>query len=58
LKNKPHAIRGREDVWWYEENGGINVVVEPQDTTIQVVIPWRSIRYALARKLRTRDGDD
>ena len=55
LSNMPHNIRGRKDAWWYEENGGINVVVEPQGATTQVMIPWRSIKAALARKER---GDE
>ena len=50
LSLEPHKIRGREDAWWYEEAKGINMVVEPQEQTVQIVIPWKAIKYALARK--------
>ena len=54
LKRDPHDARvthGNAQAWWYEENFGICVVVEPRDDrTAQIVIPWRSIRAALARK--------
>lgn len=56
LSNDPHHIRGREDAWWYEESSGVLVVVEPQTRTTQVLIPWRSIRTALARKDKPQDG--
>lgn len=55
LSNDPHPVKDREDAWWYESNGGIEVVVERMkfnDTTI-VEIPWRQIRAALTRKDRT-----
>ena len=50
LKRDPHSIRGRPDAWWYEEAAGLSVVVERQPKTTSVLIPWRAIRYALARK--------
>lgn len=40
----------REDVWWYEDNGGIEIHVEPHERHVCVRIPWRKIREALARK--------
>ena len=55
LSLKPHNIRNRSDAWWYEESKGINMVVEPQDQTTQITIPWQEIKNALARKERT-DG--
>ncbi len=57
LSRHPHSIRGRKDAWWYEEAAGINVVVERQSNTTQVMIPWRSIRYALARKAKEVRGE-
>ena len=53
LNCNPHNIRNRPDAWWYEESKGINMVVEPQDRTTQIMIPWREIKNALARKERT-----
>jgi len=50
LKLDPHEIPKTRDAWWYEAPGGIEVVVEPRDRVIIARIPWRSIRYALARK--------
>ena len=58
LDCNPHPIsvldEGRfhrtDSAWWYEENGGVLVVVETHPETIQLHIPWRSIRAALARK--------
>ena len=53
----PHKIRGREDVWWYEERYGISVVVqleEYDDTTI-IPIPWRALREALKRHDETKE---
>ena len=52
---KPHDIGSRNDAWWYEESMGVNVIVEPQDRTTQIMIPWRAIKAALARKER---GDE
>jgi hypothetical protein len=60
LQNKPHHVKQngkkRDDVWWYEEKGGIDVVTSYKldgygyIRTIQFRIPWNSIRAALARK--------
>ena len=58
LKRKAHHPQGRDDVWWYEENDGIYVVMEkagdrpgytgPVANTCK--IKWSSLRAALARK--------
>ena len=54
LKTKPHHHKGQAGFWWYEEPGGIAVVVEfATKYGIKqrvVTIPWRSLRAALARK--------
>lgn len=49
-----HKLKGRDDAWWYEENDGIHVVVEPTMTTMtertkSVRIPWSSILKAAKR---------
>ena len=36
--------------WWYEEPGGVTLVVESHDETMQLRIPWQSLRAALRRK--------
>jgi hypothetical protein len=59
LDPRPHHVRGCDDAWWYEEPRGICVVVEGHDElgrklTKQRMIPWRSIKTALARKERER----
>ena len=28
LRVEPHHIRGRDDVWWYEEPKGISIVIQ------------------------------
>lgn len=54
LRLDPHAIN--EWAWWYEQDNGINVVVEYRDNegnylrTTQFVIPWGQIRDAVKRK--------
>lgn len=50
LKRIPHAVSKRKDAWWYEEDFGISVVVEPQEATTTVAIHWSDLRRALARK--------
>lgn len=50
LKRTPHHPQGREDAWWYEEKRGIHVLIQTSFGTKQVLIDWRSIRAALARK--------
>lgn len=50
LKCEPHAIRGTETAWWYEEEEGVCVVVELAQGTRQITIPWASLRGALKRK--------
>ncbi len=44
LKSTPHKID--KNAWWYEEGHGIDVVVLGKI----VVLRWRAIRAALARK--------
>ena len=58
LKNEPHHVSGRYDIWWYEENAGVCIVWEPQaaTTTQQATIPWAVLRRALARKDMVADG--
>lgn len=50
LQPEPHKIRKRKDAWWYEEEKGLCIVVEPQDRTMTIEIPWASLRGALRRK--------
>lgn len=49
LQSKPHAIRNRHDAWWYEEEKGISVIVEPNAKTTTIRIPWKSLEGALKR---------
>lgn len=53
LLMSPHGIKGqhclnREDVWWYEENGGIVVYYNHGNDSLKIA--WTSLRNALARK--------
>jgi len=54
LKADAHFVR--QGCWWYEENGGVSVIVEHSDKndvfikTEHYKIPWSSIRAALKRK--------
>lgn len=57
LKRTPHHPQKREDVWWYEDNDGIYVVMEAaQHDTVKggvantCKITWASLRAALKRK--------
>lgn len=57
LKTAPHSIGKHEDSWWYEDPGGVCVVIEAYSGRGEVqtkhrTIPWRSIKAALARKER------
>ena len=50
LSGTPHRVKGRTDVWWYEEKTGICLLRDPSDGNTQpVLVPWRAIRYALKR---------
>ena len=62
LKLEPHDIT--ENCWWYEEEKGINVVVEHRSKdgatyyhTAQYMIPWSQVRSALSRKDLSRRRD-
>ena len=55
LKLEPHNIT--KYCWWYEQDDGINVVVEHRSAdgekyfhTAQYLIPWSRVRDALRRK--------
>jgi hypothetical protein len=55
LKLDPHNITER--CWWYEQDEGINIVVEHTTSdgnrwlhTEQYLIPWNEVRAALSRK--------
>ena len=53
LLDKPHEIiksSCSKSSWWYEENNGIMICVDPNTDLTMHLIPWRSIRNALARK--------
>ena len=47
LKRNPQHLT--EHAWWYEESGGVTVVVEPQKDTRIFKILWRKIRASLKR---------
>lgn len=49
LKLEPHRIRGCKDAWWYEEDVGLSVVMEPSAQIKTITIPWASLRGALKR---------
>ena len=53
LKREPHNLS--EDVWWYEENAGIDLHLETVcpnggHSHESYLIPWVTIRAALKRK--------
>lgn len=50
-KDKRDLLPHRIDVasWWYEERGGITVVVEPDPGTRQIHITWRALLNAARR---------
>jgi len=53
LKLEPHDLD--EDVWWYEDNKGIDLHVETvcpsgQRSHQSYLIPWKEVRAALKRK--------
>ncbi len=52
LKLDAHPIRGNDNVWWYEDNGGIDIHVPPSAKHTSFKIPWRALRAALERKDR------
>ena len=49
LKREPHNIS--KDVWWYESNAGIEIIIYFGVNKIKShIISWRTIYAALARK--------
>jgi len=55
LSRMPHHVR--EDVWWYDERGGICIISAWRDgdryiRTDSFLIPWRDLRRAIERKDR------
>ena len=57
LKKTPHHPQKRDDVWWYEENDGIHIVMEAsRNPPVGHLMPntckitWASLRAALKRK--------
>lgn len=65
LKRTPHHPEKRDDVWWYEENDGIYVVMEPNRHSYEgnevaniCKIKWSSLRAALARKDKELEDAD
>ena len=50
LKLWPHKIRGTKSAWWYEEDQGVYVIVEPTNESKTLLITWAALRYALRRK--------
>ena len=56
LSRNPHSLRGRKDIWWYEEVRGIAIYTrQPSGNVTHFIIPWLSIRPALARKDKPKD---
>ena len=50
LSRKPHSIRGKKDIWWYETEKGIDVVTYRAEAgNVMGRIPWHVIRVALKR---------
>jgi len=41
-----------DTAWWYEDHGGIDVIVHPQPDCQHIHISWKALRAALARKDR------
>jgi hypothetical protein len=59
LRLSPHRKKD-EPWWWYEEPKGVAIELSHQMTggrAVSVVIPWKSLRYALQRKDRVPDGE-
>lgn len=50
LRGEPHHLRATDKAWWYESNGGMDIVVEASPKTEVIRILWSQIRKALARK--------
>ena len=62
LSLKPHTAKVQDDratAWWYEENGGIAVLVQPNGYArpLTFEIPWRTLRTALRRKDAAPGGE-
>lgn len=55
LSGKPHNIKSKGEMWWYEENAGIKILCnrnegEENYPIVTGIISWRTIRAALKRK--------
>lgn len=52
LLTTSHPFKGSGTAWWYEDNGGIDIVVHPAPQCQHLHIDWAVLRRALARKDR------
>ena len=51
MKRNSHKTPDK-NIWWYEDNRGIDVIVHPHVACVSVQISWRALRAALKRKDR------
>ena len=57
LSTKSHKVAGRHDVWWDEVNAGLFIYHQGKGGKVsEFLIPWRSLRDALARKDKPKDA--
>ena len=54
LKLEPINIS--DDVWFYEEDRGLDVHVETHAKHMSIIIPWKDIPAALKRKDKPSQG--
>jgi len=62
MKRDPHSVRdthGRhyDDVWWYETEKGMEIVVRGkpgEETRTTVIIRWRDLKSAMGRMIDCR----
>jgi hypothetical protein len=58
LLRTPHHPKDRDDFWWYEDKGGIDIVATSDcGCVVQCRINWTSLRAALKRKDKQEKED-
>ncbi len=48
LTGDPQMVN--DDVWFYEDEDGVNVYISRENRTSSATIPWSMVRRSLARK--------
>lgn len=48
--DEQHSGKASKQAWWYEEPGGVCVVIPPAHHSVQIYLRWGQLEEALKRK--------